>query len=89
MTVWARAWEGGDRRHERASQIGLSGQAAGMAALPAKALHRDIRAFRLRADLGSIACAMRLAKGVAACGERDRLLVIHAHPLECLADIAG
>ena len=42
-----------------------------MAALPAKALLRDVRAFGLRADQGCVARAMAFAEGVAARRQRQ------------------
>src|SRR3546814_2553225 len=53
--------------------------AAAVPALPAQSLLRDVRAFRLRADLRCIARAMALAECVAAGRQRHRLLVVHRH----------
>ena len=47
------------------------------------------RAFRLRPDMGRRAGAVGFAEGVAAGDQRDRLLVVHRHAREGLADIAA
>ena len=59
-----------------------------MPALPAEALLGDVRALGLGADQRGVAGAVALAEGVAADGQRHRLLVVHAHPAEGLADVA-
>ena len=46
-------------------------------------------AFRLGADQRRIAGAVGLAEGVAAGNQRDRLLVVHRHARERLANIPG
>ena len=63
--------------------------AGAVLALPAQA-HRVHRAgLGLRADEVRVAGAVGLAEGVAAGDERHRLLVVHRHPAERLADVAG
>ena len=60
------------------------------AVLPAEALLLDGRALRLRSDiLVRIGRAMGLAEGVSAGDEGHRLLVVHRHTHERLADVAG
>ncbi len=44
-------------------------------------------AFGLGADEVAVACAVGLAEGVAADDQRRRLLVVHRHPAERLADV--
>src|SRR3546814_2721551 len=60
-----------------------------MPAEPAKALLRDVRAFGFGADQCGIARAVALAEGVPARRQRERLLVVHRHPREGLADVAA
>jgi hypothetical protein len=67
----------------------MVGNSALVAAGPAQALLGDVGALRFGADLGRIARAVALAEGVTAGDERDRLLVVHAHSAERLADVAG
>ena len=57
------------------------------AALPAEALLLEAGRFRLRPHMGRRAGAVGLAEGVAAGDERHRLLVVHRHAGEGLADI--
>src|SRR5690606_34332993 len=79
-------------RRPRAFQAtgdGVVANAGVMPALPAQALLRDIRTLRLRADLRGIARAMALAEGVATRRQRNRLLVIHPHAGEGLADVTA
>ena len=57
------------------------------AALPAQALLLEAGRFRLRPHMGRRAGAVGLAEGVAAGDERHRLLVVHRHASEGLADI--
>src|SRR5262249_58550049 len=57
------------------------------AAPPAEALLLDAGRFGIRPHMGLRAGAVGLAKGVAARDERHRLLVVHRHALERLADI--
>ena len=56
--------------------------------VPAQALLGHVRGFRVRTQKGRVAVAVALAHGVTASGQRDRLLVIHCHPGEGLADLA-
>ena len=63
--------------------------AAFVAAHPAEPLHGDIRAFWFGTDLRCVSGAVAFAESVAAGGERDRLIVVHCHAGEGLADIAG
>src|SRR5262249_22760266 len=58
-------------------------------ALPAKALFLDQRSFRLGADQHGIAGAVSLAEAVSTSDERNRLLVVHRHALEGLANVDG
>src|SRR3546814_17990563 len=62
--------------------------AAFMAADPAEALRDQIAAGRRPAEQRSIAIAMRLAKGVAAGGQRDGLFMVHRHAFERRLDVA-
>src|SRR5512137_580968 len=57
------------------------------AALPAQALLLDASRFGLWPNMFRIAGAVGLAEGVAACDESHRLLVVHRHASEGLADI--
>ena len=63
--------------------------AAGVLALPAEALRLERRALGLDTDQVGVAGTMGLAEGVAARDEGDGLLVVHRHPAEGLADVAG
>ena len=64
--------------------------AAAEALLPAQALLLERGALGLRADvLLGVGRTVGLAEGVAAGDERDGLLVVHRHPAERLADVAG
>src|SRR6202022_3213454 len=58
-------------------------------ALPDKGLLLDRRGFWLRTDKRGIAGAVSLAEAVSAGDERNRLLVVHRHALEGLANIDG
>src|SRR3984957_16467394 len=58
------------------------------AALPAEALLLDGCGLGVGADRVLRARAVRLAEGVPARDQRDRLLVVHRHPAERLADVA-
>src|SRR5207247_2175227 len=58
-------------------------------ALPAEALLLDRSGFRFRTDQRGIAGAVSFAEGVAAGNQRDRLLVVHRHAAECLANVPG
>src|SRR3546814_12520510 len=62
--------------------------AAFMAADPAEALRDQIAAGRRPAEQRSIAIAMRLAKGVAAGGQRDGLFIVPCHAFERRLDVA-
>src|SRR4051812_4301743 len=62
---------------------------AGEAALPAEALVLYRRGLGLRADEVGIARAVRLAERVSADDQRRSLLVIHRHPGERFANVAG
>ena len=54
---------------------------------PAESLRFEIRGLRLGADVRvGVAGAVGLAEGVPAGDQRERLLVVHRHPLEGLAD---
>src|ERR1700677_1242779 len=63
--------------------------AAAEGALPAKALLLDRGALGIGADVVLRARAVRLAEGVTTRDQGDRLLVVHRHPAERLADVAG
>jgi len=56
---------------------------------PTQALLLDRRALGLGADQVGVAGAVGLAERVTAGDERDGLLVVHRHPGERLADVAG
>src|SRR6266480_1442826 len=58
-------------------------------ALPAKALFLDQRSFRLGTHQRGIAGAVSLAEAVSPSDERNRLLVVHRHALEGLANVNG
>ena len=60
-----------------------------MLAFPAEALILDDAPFRSWADQRRIASAVGLAEGMAAGDQRDRLLVVHRHALEGLANVDG
>ena len=79
------------RRRPRALDAGgdrVVAHAGAVLGHPAKAHMRDVGTFRVLADLGRIARAMRLAEGMPARGERGGLLVVHRHPRERLAHVA-
>src|SRR6202030_4693970 len=59
-----------------------------VAALPAQALLLERGALGIGADVVLRSRAVRLAEGVAARDQRDRLLVVHGHPAERLTDVA-
>jgi len=61
--------------------------AGAKAAPPAQALLLDAGRFGLRPHMFLIAGAVGFAEGVAARDERDRLLIVHRHAREGLADI--
>ena len=63
--------------------------AAAEAVLPAQALLLDRAALGLRPDVLGTGGAVALAERVAADDERDRLLVVHRHAGEGLADVPG
>src|SRR3546814_2847798 len=82
----------GRRRRPRAFEPagdGVIADTALMPADPAQALLRDVRAFGFGADQCGIARAVALAEGVPARRQRERLLVVHRHPREGLADVAA
>ena len=54
-------------------------ESAAVVADPAEALCRDVGPFRLRSFVRLRCCAVSLAEGVAACDQRDGLLVVHRH----------
>ena len=58
-------------------------------ALPAQALLLDRGRLGIGADVVLRARTVRLAEGVAARDQGHRLLVVHRHPAERLADVAG
>jgi hypothetical protein len=66
---------------------GIGAPARAVLAFPAKPLVLDRTAFRLRSDQRRIAGTVRLAESVAARDQRDRLLIVHRHAGEGLADI--
>ena len=68
---------------------GVAAFARAESALPAEALLLEAGRFRLRPHVGRRAGAVGLAEGVAAGDERHRLLVVHRHASEGLADIPG
>ena len=67
----------------------VAGLAGAVAADPAEALVLDRAPLGLRPDEVRVAGAVALAEGVAADDERDRLLVVHRHAAERLADVPG
>ena len=71
-----------DPRAFNAAGDGVLAEPALVGRGPAHAHHRDVRAFGSVTDMARIARAMRLAEGVPAGGQRDRLLGVHRHPLE-------
>src|SRR5580693_4930449 len=60
-----------------------------IAVLPAEAHLLDGRSFGLGTDQRAVAGAVGLAEAVSAGDERNRLLVVHRHALEGLADVDG
>ncbi len=68
---------------------GVVAHAALVARNPAHALLGDVGPFGTGADLGGIARAVGLAEGVTARRQGRRFLIIHPHPTEGLADVAG
>ena len=68
---------------------GVGAKAAAKFAFPAEALIFKRGAFRLRTDQRRIARAVGFAESMAAGNQCDRLLVVHRHAEERLADILG
>ncbi len=68
---------------------GIDALAGGEAALPAKALFLDRCALGFRADQGVVVGAVAFAEGVAAGDQCHGLLVVHRHPGEGVANVAG
>src|SRR4029077_10259460 len=60
-----------------------------VAALPAQALLLERGRLGVWADVARRTRAVGLAEGVTARDQGDRLLVVHRHPAERLADVAG
>ena len=58
-------------------------------ALPAKTLLLDAGGFGLRTHMRRIAGAVAFAEGVSAGDECNRLLVVHGHASEGLANVLG
>ena len=58
-------------------------------ARPAQALLLDAGPFRLASDVARVTRAMALAEGVTTRDQRHRLLVVHCHAGEGLADVVG
>ncbi len=67
----------------------VGAHAGAVARLPAEALLLERGGLGVGADALARARAVGLAEGVAAGDQRDRLLVVHRHPAERLADVAG
>ena len=67
---------------------GVRTDAGLVAVLPAETHVFEQRALRLRTDVACARSAVGLAKGVSACDQRDRLVVIHRHAAEGLANVA-
>ena len=67
----------------------VGADAGAVARLPAEALLLDRRGLGVGADVLVRAGSVGLAEGVAAGDQRDGLLVVHRHPAERLADVAG
>ena len=66
---------------------GVAAFAGAVAAGPAEPLRLERRRFRFGADVRRRACAVRLAERVPAGDERHRLLVVHRHAAERLANV--
>ena len=82
----------GRRRRPGAFQAagdGVAGHAGLVAVGPAEALVFDVGAFRLDLHQPGVTGTVRLAEGVATGGQRDRLVVVHGHAREGVADVAG
>ena len=75
--------------HFEARRDRVGAGAGGERALPAEALVFEIGPFRVSGDQRGIAGAVGLAEGVAARDQRHRLLVVHRHAPEGLADVAS
>jgi hypothetical protein len=67
---------------------GVLTEPALVGARPPQALQSDVRGLGRGVDQAWIARAVGLAEGVAAGGQRDRLLVVHRHALEGDLDVA-
>ena len=67
----------------------VAAHARAEAALPAEALRLELAAFRIGPHVRLGRGAVGLAEGVAAGDQRDRLLVVHRHAREGLADVPG
>ena len=65
----------------------IIGLAAAVAAFPTQALLMNAGPFRIGTDMILGSGAMGLAEGVPAGNERNRLLVVHRHSLESLANV--
>ena len=68
---------------------GVGPLAGAVGALPAEALALERGGLGLGTDVVTRPGAVGLAEGVAAGDQGDRLLVVHGHPPEGLADVAG
>lgn len=68
---------------------GVTADAATLGVDPAETLIFGACCFRIGAEVGGAAVAVRLADGVAACGERDGFFVIHAHAGKGFAHLRG
>src|SRR5262249_12144861 len=73
----------------KAARDRVAALAAAVLVDPAEALVLDARGFRLRADVGGLRRAVRLAERVAADDQRAGLLAVHRHAGEGLADVVG
>jgi hypothetical protein len=73
----------------QAAGDGVGADAGTEAVLPTQSLQSDPGPFGFDPDLGGVAGAVGFAEGVAAGDQRDRLLVVHGHAREGLADVVG
>ena len=73
--------------HLQTAGNGIPGDTAAVLAAPASPCASRSAASGVRAHMGSIARAVGLAESMPTGDQRHRLLIVHRHALECLADI--
>ena len=66
---------------------GVTAHTAFKLALPAKAHIFQIAGLRFYPDQGGVAGTVRFTKGMTACSQRYRLIIVHRHPLKGVANV--